>query len=92
MHNETIKVSESQFGVGLKTLDREVAQLRRGPALRNKGKRRGNAEINKPMVLRIWSYVNGLKEAPHKDLIRQRVNTRIIQRIDKGSKYDLFVK
>jgi hypothetical protein len=43
------------------------------------------------MVLCIWSYVNGLKEVPHKDLIRQRVNTRIIQGIDKGSKYDMFV-
>jgi hypothetical protein len=64
---------------------------RRGPALRKKGKIRGNTQINKPMVLRIWSYVNGLKEAPRKDLIRQRVNTRIIQGIDKGSKYDLFV-
>ena len=57
----------------------------------NKEKRRGNDQNNKPMVLLIWSYLNGLKEVPHKDLIQQRVNTRIIQRIDKGSKYDLFV-
>jgi hypothetical protein len=34
-----------------------------------KGRRKGNAQINKPVVLHIWSYVNGLKEAPLKDLI-----------------------
>jgi hypothetical protein len=37
------------------------------------------------MVLRIWSYVNGLKEVPHTYLIRERVSTRTIQRIDKIS-------
>jgi hypothetical protein len=65
--------------------------MRRGYSLRNKGKRRCNSQINNPAILHIWPYVNALKEAPHKDLIRERVNTRIIQGIDKGSKYDMFV-
>jgi hypothetical protein len=30
----------------------------------------GNALINEPVVLCIWSYVNGLKEEPHTNLIQ----------------------
>jgi hypothetical protein len=33
------------------------------------GERRGNAQINKPVVLRLWPYVNGLKEVPLHNLI-----------------------